>query len=102
MTDTQGKCRALLLWKLKVVAGGDDAGKTGRGLLMMLLFNYHRRLRMITEALELHVEGGQVSHGWCMCVVSHGGGGWYACARKPGGGRMWGDDKVFPECQVIH
>ena len=41
---------------------------------------------MIPEALELYVE---VSHSWCICVVSHGygglgwgrdgGDGWYAC-----------------------
>ena len=35
---------------------------------------------MISEALELPVEGGQVSHSWCVCVVGHGygglGGGW--------------------------
>ena len=30
---------------------------------------------MISEALELHVEGEQASHSWCMCVVSHGFGG---------------------------
>ena len=38
----------------------------------MLLLSYHRRLRMISEALEFCVEGGRVSHSWCMCVVSHG------------------------------
>ena len=27
---------------------------------------------MISEALELRVEGVRVSHSWCMCVVSHG------------------------------
>ena len=25
---------------------------------------------MISEALELHVEGGRVNHSWCVCVVS--------------------------------
>ena len=30
---------------------------------------------MISEALELRVEGVIVSHSWCMCVVSHGCGG---------------------------
>ena len=34
-----------------------------------------RRLRMISEALELYVEGGRVSHIWCMCVVGNGIGG---------------------------
>ena len=50
---------------------------------------------MISEALELRVEGGRVSHSWCMCVVSDsygrlgggrdGGGGWHACGTKPRG-----------------
>ena len=26
---------------------------------------------MISEALELYVEGERVSHSWCMCVVDH-------------------------------
>ena len=30
---------------------------------------------MISEALELRMEGGPVSHSKCMCVVSHGVGG---------------------------
>ena len=61
----------------------------------MLLLCYHKRLRMISEALELCVEGGHVSHSWCVGVVSHrydglgggmnGCGGWYACRTKPGG-----------------
>ena len=52
--------------------------------LLLLLLSYHNRLRMISEVLELRVEGGQVSHSWCMCVVSHGYGGL-------GGGRDEGD-----------
>ena len=36
------------------------------------LESYHRRLRMISEA---GIEGGQVSHSCCMCVVGHGYGG---------------------------
>ena len=50
---------------------------------------------MISESLELRVEGGTVGHSWCMCVVSHGygglgggmdgGGGWYACRTMPRG-----------------
>ena len=50
---------------------------------------------MISEALRLSVEGGPVSHSWCMCVASHGyggfgdgsdgGGGWYACGTRPSG-----------------
>ena len=39
------------------------------------LLNYHRRLRLISEALELRMEGGHVSRGWCMWVVGHGYGG---------------------------
>ena len=64
---------------------------------------------MISEALELRVEGGRVSQGWCMCVVSHGygglgggrdgGGGRYACGTKP---RGWLHVAAFQECEVIH
>ena len=67
---------------------------------------YHRNLRIISEVLELCMEGRSVSHSWCMCVVSHGpggldggwegGGGWYAC------GLMLGDSGAIPECEVIH
>ena len=49
-------------------------------------------MRMISEALELRVERGRVSHSRCMCVVSYafgglgggrdGGGGSYAYGRK--------------------
>ena len=31
---------------------------------------------MISEALELRVLGGRVSHSWCMGAVCHGYGGW--------------------------
>ena len=42
---------------------------------------------MMAEALELRVEGGQVSHSWCMGVVSHGfGGGWVEGGRWDAGG----------------
>ena len=50
---------------------------------------------MISEVLEVYVEGGRVSHSLCMCVVSRGygglgggrdgGGGWYACGTTSGG-----------------
>ena len=30
---------------------------------------------MISETLELRVEGGRISHSCCMCEVSHGYGG---------------------------
>ena len=49
---------------------------------------------MISETLELRVEGGRLRHNGCMFVVSHGYGGfgggrfaddgWYACGIKPG------------------
>ena len=64
------------------------------GIMLLSLFSYRRRIRMISEALEVYVEGGRVSHSWCMGVVSHGygrlgggsdgGGGWYACWIKLG------------------
>ena len=63
--------------------------------LWMLLLSYHRRLRMISEAIDLRMEGERVSHSWYMGVVSHGdggliggrdgGGAWHACGTKPGG-----------------
>ena len=51
---------------------------------------------MISQALELRVEGRRVSHSWFKCVVSHGygrfggsrdggGGLWIACWTKSGG-----------------
>ena len=46
-----------------------------------------------------------------MCVVDHGygglggdrdgGGGWYSCRTKPGGGRISVDDDALPEYEVI-
>ena len=42
---------------------------------MSVVVSYHRRTRMISEALELRVEGRRVSHSWCMCVICHGYGG---------------------------
>ena len=53
--------------------------------LNMLLLSYHRHLRMISVSLELRMEGGRVSHIWCMCVDGHdyGGFGW---GRDGGGG----------------
>ena len=38
-------------------------------MLLTLLLSYHRRLRMVSEELELRVQGGRISHRWCMCVV---------------------------------
>ena len=47
---------------------------------------------MISEAIELGVKSGRVSHSWCTCAISHGygclsgvrdgGGGWYACGTN--------------------
>ena len=64
-------------------------------MIPALLLSYHRRLMMISDALELRMEGGRVSHSWYLCVVSHGNGGlgWgknggsgcYVCGTKPGG-----------------
>ena len=58
------------------------------------------------------MEGGPVSHSWCMCVVSHGYGGWVEAGMevvvgKHAGqsqqvGRMSGDVGALPECQTIH
>ena len=58
------------------------------------------------------MEGGRVSHRWCMCVVSlgygglgidrDGGGAWYAYGTK-----LWGlvgmsvDAGALPECEKI-
>ena len=63
---------------------------------LLMLLSYHRRLMMISEAPLLYVEGGRVSHSWCMGVVTHGYGvlgggsdgvgGWYACGTKLVGG----------------
>ena len=67
---------------------------------------------MISYVLWLYVEGRRVSHSWCMCVVGHGyggmgvgrdgGGGWFACGTKQGGGRMSRDAGAHSECEVIH
>ena len=65
---------------------------------------------MISEALEVHVEGGRVSHSWCLCVISYGyggfgggrdgGGGWLHAGQSQGVGCMSGDAGAFPECDV--
>ena len=52
---------------------------------MSLLLSYHRRLRMISEALELCVEGGRISYSWCMGVISNGYGE-LSGGRDEGGG----------------
>ena len=42
------------------------------------------RLRMISEAQQLCVDGGRVSHSWFMCVVGHGYGGWVGAGMVDG------------------
>ena len=46
--------------------------------------SYNSHMKMISKSLELYVEGGRVSHSWCMCVVGHGNGGFGA--EMDGGG----------------
>ena len=60
----------------------------------------------------LCVEGGRVSHSWCMCVVGHGYGGLSGGRDEvvdrmhPGDsrgvGRMSGGAGAHHECQAIH
>ena len=67
---------------------------------MVVLLSYHRRPRMISEALELRVEDGWGSHSWCLFVVGDGygglsrGSGWCACGTKPG---WWVARREMPE-----
>ena len=67
---------------------------------------------MISEALELHVKVGRVSHCWCMCVVIHGC-GWFGEARMKvvddmhankawNVGRMFENAGAFSECEAIY
>ena len=55
----------------------------------LLLLSYHRRMRMILEALGLCVECGRVSHSWIMCVVGHCYGGLGRSMDGGGGWRWW-------------
>ena len=74
-------------------------------LLSLSLYYYHRRLWMISEALELRMEGGRACHSWYMRIDSHGygriGGGreggwrWYACGTTLGG--WWNTSRVRDE-----
>ena len=58
------------------------------------------------------MEGGRFNHSWCMGVVGDGyggldgawdgGGGWHACGKKPGVGRMSGETGALTECEVMH
>ena len=54
-----------MVWNVSRFGNGDCAS------WRVLLLSYHGGLRMISEALELYVEGGRVSHSWCICVASH-------------------------------
>ena len=57
----------------------------GRVVGCWLWLSYHRRLRMISEAFELRVEGRRVSHSRCMGVVGNGYGGLGRCRDGDGG-----------------
>ena len=67
---------------------------------------------MISDALELRVEGEQVSQTWCMGAVSHcygwlggdkdGEGGLLAKDKANGAGRLSGDAGALLDCKVIH
>ena len=68
---------------------------------------------MVPETLELAVEGGRISHSWCMCVVSHGNGGLDGGARMEvvdgmhagqshGAGGISGEAGARSVCEVIH
>ena len=46
------------------------------------MLSYHRRLRKISEVLELRVEGGRVSHKWWMCVVVMAMVGWVGAGME--------------------
>ena len=54
--------------------------------VLWLLLNYHRHLRKTSVELELYVEGGRVSHSWCMCVIGHGYGGFGGAGMEVVGG----------------
>ena len=80
--------------------------------VLVLLLSYHKCLMTISEALELHVEGGRVSRSLCMCVASHGYGGLGGAGmevvddmhagQSQGFCRMSIDAGELPECEVIH
>ena len=78
---------------------------------LSLLLSDQIRLRVISEALELFVEGGRVNDSWCMCVVSHGYGRLVGLrmevvdsirlGKSHGVGRMSEDAGALPKCQMI-
>ena len=51
------------------VASGLGISRLAAVKLFLLLLNYRRRMRVISEGLEIHVEGGRVSRSWCNGVV---------------------------------
>ena len=57
---------------------------------------------MVSEALELRVYGGRVSHGWHMGVVNHGYGGLFR-SRDAGGGLYahWTKPGVLVACREM-
>ena len=67
---------------------------------------------MISEALELYVEGRRFCHSWCMCAVDNDYGGlgeaewrWRMVGmrdRARGVGHMSGEAGALPEWEVIH
>ena len=79
---------------------------------LLLLMSYHRSLRIISEVLELRVEGRRDSHNRCICVVSHGNGGLGGAemevvdcmhaGQSLGGGRMSRYAGAFSEFEVTH
>ena len=66
-------------------------------LTLLLLLSYHRRLRMISEVIELYVECGRVSHSWCMCW-GQGWRWWMVCMQDKAGGLVTCQDMLehFP------
>ena len=68
---------------------------------VLLLSCYSWHLRIIWEALQLLMQGGWVSHSWCMGVDSYCYGGWYACRSNSEGlshvGRCWSTSRVWGE-----
>ena len=48
------------------------------------------------------MEGGRVSHSWCMCVVVMAMDGWMGAGMELVFGRMSKDARVNFECEVIN
>ena len=80
-------------------------------LLSMMFWVSTDACGWLSEAFDLHVEGGRINCSWWTCVVSRsygglggdrdGGGGWLACGTQPGGlCRMSWDAGELPKCEV--